>query len=95
MDFATDMADFNPDKRAWKDKLFFPGLTFQENGKTTLPSFTSTKGMVLNREDKTASRYVIKEINGSQYLFFEWKSGDVTISGMKPCYYVLKKKTAP
>ncbi len=41
---------------------------------------------------KTASKYIIKEIDGGKYMFFEWKSGDYTIRGMKPYYYVLKKK---
>ena len=35
--------------------------------------------------------YLIKEIAGSKYMFFEWKSGDYTIRHMKPKYYVLKK----
>ena len=37
---------------------------------------------------------IIKEIGGAPYLFLEWKSGDVTIAGMKPHYYVLKPKPA-
>jgi bla regulator protein BlaR1 len=49
-------------------------------------------GVVMHRGDKTASRYVIKAIQGTSYLFFEWKSGDVMIGGRKPQYYVLKKK---
>jgi hypothetical protein len=91
VDFVTDIAGFNPDQPAWKGKFFFTGLTFLENGSTTLPSLTWTRDVVINREDKTASRYEIREIKGQSYLFFEWKSGDVTISGMKPHYYVLKK----
>jgi hypothetical protein len=94
VDFVADISDFNPDKQSWTGKLFFPGLTFQENGKTTKPWLTWTKGVVMHHGDKTASRYEIKEIKGQPYLFFEWKSGDVMISGMKPHHYVLKKKAA-
>jgi hypothetical protein len=50
-----------------------------------------TKGLVLSSSLKTASRYILKELDGSTYMFFEWKSGDYTLRGMKPKYYVLKK----
>jgi serine/threonine protein kinase len=92
VDFVADMPDFNPDKQSWTGKLFFPGLTFQENGKTTKPWLTWTKGVVMHHGDKTASHYEIREIKGQSYLFLEWKSGDVMVLGMKPSYYVLKKK---
>ena len=36
--------------------------------------------------------YEIRNIEGKDYLFYEWISGDVTIRGMKPCYYVLRKE---
>jgi bla regulator protein BlaR1 len=41
---------------------------------------------------KTASHYTIKKIKGSEYLFMEWKSGDYTIRGMKPAYYVMRRE---
>ncbi len=92
VDFVADSSDFKPDQPSWpEDKLFLKGLTFRENGKTAQPWWTWTRGVVVHHGDKTASRYEIREINGHIYLFFEWKSGDVTISGMKPHYYVLKK----
>ena len=55
-------------------------------------SHTWTKGLVL--DDDTASKYIIREIDGSSYMFYEWKSGDYTIRYMKPSYYVLKKVSA-
>ena len=92
VDFVANPSEFNPDKPKWsKDKLFLKGLTFQENGRMPQAWLTWTKGAVMHHGDKTASHYEIKEINGHAYLFFEWKSGDVTISGMKPHYYVLKR----
>lgn len=72
----------------------------RENGKmaiTTLSGeFSSkdivwTKGLILNKIDKTASRYEIMELDGSTYLFFEWKSGDYIFRKKEPGYYVLKK----
>jgi hypothetical protein len=94
VDFVADIAEFNPDKPSWTGQLFLPGLTFQENCRTTKPWWTWTKGVVMHHGDKTASHYEIREIKGRLYMFFEWKSGDVMISGMKPHYYVLAKKTA-
>ena len=92
VDFVRNVADFNPDKPKWpKEKLFLKELTFLENGKMPQPWMTWTKGTVMHHSDQTASRYEIKEINGRAYLFCEWKSGDVTISGMKPQYYVLQR----
>ncbi|TAL05093.1 MAG: hypothetical protein EPO07_04140, partial [Verrucomicrobia bacterium] len=94
VDFVTNPSEFNPDQRAWRGELFFKGLNFLENGKFPESWQTWTKGVVIHRGDKTASRYEIREIKGQPYLFFEWKSGDVTILGRKPSYYVLKKVVA-
>ena len=94
VDFVSNKSEFNPNRPNWKGKLFYQGLTFLENGKTANSWETWTKGIVIHHGDKTASHYEIQEINGQLYMFFEWKSGDVTISGRKPCYYVLKKISA-
>ena len=93
VDFIANVADFNPAKPNWPhDKLYLQDLTFLENGKMPQSWMTWTKGLVMHHGDQTASHYEIREISGKSYLFFEWKSGDVTILGMKPRYYVLKKK---
>ena len=104
VDFVVHASNFNPDKpNPAGDRLFLKGLTFLENGeglmllensKMPLSGLTWTKGMMINHDDKTASHYEIREINGKSYMFYEWKSGDVTISGMKPFYYVLKKTSS-
>jgi hypothetical protein len=92
VDFVAEISDFNPDKHSWaEDKLFLKSLTFLDDGKMDPQWLAWTKGVVMHHGDKTASRYEIKQLNGKSYLFFEWKSGDVTISGMKPHYYVLSK----
>ncbi len=94
VDFVADASQFNPEQPTWKDKLYLKGLTFLENGKTPQSWMTWTKGVVIHHGDKTASHYEIQQINGQPYLFLEWKSGDVMIAGMRPHYYVLKKKAA-
>ncbi|MGA2140526.1 MAG: tetratricopeptide repeat protein, partial [Verrucomicrobiia bacterium] len=92
VDFVTNPSDFNPDELRWKGELYLKGLTFLENGRTTQAWWTWTKGILIHRDDKTASDYRIQEVKGQLYMFLEWKSGDVMILGMKPQYYVLRKK---
>jgi hypothetical protein len=94
MDFVGDISAFNPAQPTWKGNLYLKGLTFLEGGKMPQAWWTWTRGVLIHHGDKTASRYEIKEIGGVSYLFLEWKSGDVTIAGMKPCYYVLRQKAS-
>lgn len=49
-----------------------------------------TKGYVVATED-TVPAYEIKQLNGKTFMFYEWKSGDYTIRGQKPSYFVLVK----
>jgi hypothetical protein len=89
VDFVREIHQFNPNEKSWKGDLFLNHLVFAEGGSMPRSGQTWTKGLVL--DDDSASKYIIKEIDGSAYLFYEWKSGDYTIRHMKPCYYVLKK----
>lgn len=50
-----------------------------------------TKGFILNLHRTTAAAYHISEINGTEYLFVEWKMGNYIYGGMKPDYYVFKR----
>ena len=77
-----------------ENELYLKGLTFLENGKTPQSWCTWTKGVLIHHGDKTASHYELSERNNRLYMFLEWKSGDVTFMGMKPKYYVLRKKAA-
>ena len=89
VDFVAELSEFDPERPSWKGELPFKGLTFLENGKTPEPWLTWTKGILIHHGDQTASHYEIREIKARSYLFLEWKSGDVTIAGLKPHYYVL------
>jgi len=93
VDFVDEIEQFKAGERQWKNtkELYLKELIFLPNGKTFKPWWTWTKGLVFHSGDKTASKYIIKNIEGSTYLFFEWKSGDYTIRYRKPAYYVLKK----
>jgi len=89
VDFVREIDQFNPKEKNWKGDLFLNHLVFEEGGNIAGKILTWTKGLVLS--DDTASKYILREIGGSTYMFFEWKSGDYTIRYMKPFYYVLKK----
>lgn len=91
VDFVKEINDFKVDSKSFKGDLYVKELNFLKDGKVSKTALTWTKGLVLDQSDKTASKYVIKEINGSTYMFFEWKSGDYTLWGRKPSYYVMKK----
>jgi bla regulator protein BlaR1 len=94
VDFVGEMEEFKASQKQWGDRegdLYLKGLIFKPNGKTFKRWWTWTKGLVFHSGDKTASKYTIKDIEGSTYMFYEWKSGDYTIRHSKPSYYVLKK----
>lgn len=93
IDFVFKKEDFNPNQKYWKGDLYLKTLTLLPEGKTPMsPAITWTKGKVLHKVDKTASAYEIKKINGKEYMFFEWKSGDYLFRGKAPAYYVLEKR---
>jgi len=94
VDFVSEMKDFNPGKPKWKGDLFLKELIILPDGRTFRPWWTWTKGMIFHSGDRTASKYAIKEMNGTTYMFFEWKSGDYSIMHRKPRYYVLKKTSS-
>lgn len=100
VDFVQTIDDFDPNQKFTQDKLYLTALAFikdgkmlsgSENGQLAYTTFTWTKDKVLNKQAMTASNYFIKNIKGSTYMFFEWKSGDYVLRNMTPWYYVLKK----
>jgi bla regulator protein BlaR1 len=102
VDFVKNISDFNPANKSWKEDLYLEEFIFSKNGEISVkagdmqeaesyPKMTWTKGVVLYKNAGTASKYEIKDIDGSEYMFFEWKSGDYVIRHMTPYYYVLKK----
>ncbi len=90
VDFVANMEDFKPGTRHVTDELFLKELYFLADGKTNW-ALKWTKGLVLSAGSRTASKYIIKEIAGATYMFFEWKSGDYTIRHTRPKYYVLER----
>ena len=97
VDFVREMDDFVPGRKFWQGEMFLTGLEFQTRrqmwcsfNNSSRVKHSWTPGKVDVGESRPAL-YTVKEIDGNQYMFFEWISGDVTIRGQKPFYYVLKK----
>jgi bla regulator protein BlaR1 len=108
VDFVKSPEQFVPGKRASNGPLFLEEMSFLGAGKMKMvidnpegrrnadvprPWLSWTKGVVLHKGgDHTASKYILRELEGTKYLFFEWKSGDAIYFHLPPQYYVLEKK---
>ncbi|PKM78164.1 MAG: hypothetical protein CVU90_03850 [Firmicutes bacterium HGW-Firmicutes-15] len=100
VDYVKTIDKFKPGTSSVLGELFLTQLNIAENGKisaltseskTPYEKLSWTKGLILDKKDKMASKYEIKELKGDIYLFYEWKSGDYKFGGMQPEYFVLKK----
>jgi bla regulator protein BlaR1 len=105
VDFVKEIDDFDVKAKSWNGDPYLKSINLLPDGKMAQPVcdgitsdeitpvswFTWTNGYIIHHGDKTAGKYIIKEIDGSKYMFWEWKSGDYSIRGMKPYYYVLKQ----
>jgi len=91
VDFVAKPGDFKPGAAVPAADLYLKELVFLPEGKSPNGWLTWTQGAVMHKGDGTASRYEIKKLGGTEYMFFEWKSGDYTIRHRPPQYYVLKK----
>ncbi|MBI9014909.1 MAG: hypothetical protein JEZ08_21950 [Clostridiales bacterium] len=92
VDFVKKIDQFKPETKFWGDDLYLEELVFKAEGEFNVRYLKWTKGYVMHSGDKTASEYIIKEIDGAKYMFYEWKSGDYIFRNQKPYYYVLKKE---
>jgi beta-lactamase regulating signal transducer with metallopeptidase domain len=90
VDFVKTMDGFKPGERRWKGDLFLKEITFKRHGGTDA-GFRWSKGYIWHMGDRVEGRYEIRNLDGKDYLFVEWMSGDVTIRHQKPNYYVLEK----
>jgi hypothetical protein len=106
VDTVTSLKQFNPDRPHNIGNLFLREIIFLENGRLResfannntkdidipTPWLSWTKGVVMDMGgNHTASKYITKEINGSKYMFYEWKTSDYFYFHSHPNYYVLKK----
>lgn len=100
VDFVGAIEQFVPGQQQWQGgRLYLNSLHFKDAGDVEI-SLTEdqikaahrwTEGKVIDDMDQLDSNYTIRRIDGSDYLFMEWNSGDVTLRGCRPAYYVFKQ----
>ena len=91
VDFVKEIEDFKPGQKSWRDELHLKDVKFFKGGRTS-KKWTWKDGILWHKDNRTEAKYIIKEMDGGIYMFIEWISGDVTIHGQKPSYYVMKKE---
>ena len=96
VDYVKKIDDFNPMRKNWEEELFCKSLEFLPDGELIcvmrdIFKQKWTKGTILFKsgDGSAAPAYEIRSIDGKEYLFTEWKSGDYTWGKRKPAYYVL------
>lgn len=91
VDFVETINAFQPGPKSFQGDLYLKEMVFLPGGKTPHSWQTWTRGVVMHSGDRTASRYEIRRVGDTSYLFFEWKSGDYVLRGQTPKYYVLRR----
>ncbi len=90
VDLVQSPDQFTPGMPSWKGALALRGFVLLPAGESAQPWWAWTRGVIIEKEDRTASRYEIKEINGSRFMFMEWKSQDYIFSRRMRGFYVLR-----
>jgi len=100
VDFVKNVDDFNPEELSGTGPLHIKEISILEEGRLTREYWSQRKStahlswtddLIINHNESTASKCIIKIIEGDTYMFYEWKSGDYIFRGKQPSYYVLKK----
>ena len=102
-DFVPELSDFHPQKKYSEDHdIYMVDIRFFARGMCsrtmrTMSGYVSqmlryTKGVVLNDKEMTAEKYLLRTINGKEFLFVQHKSGDYFYGGQEPHWYVFERK---
>ena len=98
-DFTATKDGYMPPSLAW-DQCAYAAIHFMSDGNVhsyyhrgeaiiqEQSKQTWTRGYVLWHAFSLACEYEIRVIEGREYLFLQWKSGDYVYGGMDPAYYV-------
>jgi len=102
VDFIRNMENFDPSVKNCKREMYYISAEFLPDGilhnyyKDSInKNMGWTKGTTLLRWGDgitLAPAYEIRNINGTDYLFIEWKSGDYIWGGWDPVYYVFERE---
>jgi len=105
VDFVNNIEDFEPLNKKWNGNLYYTAAVFLPGG--ILHNYYNKNNPIINENMKwtkgttllrwgdglsLAPAYEIRNINGTDYLFIEWKSGDYVWGKMKPNYYVFVRE---
>lgn len=98
---SRNMCSFIPyEALYWRSAEFLPngklrnGFLNATDGSVTIDKdevWRWVNGYVICNPSVTASKYVIKIHEGTEYLFVQWKSGDYSYGGEQPFWYVFKR----
>ena len=98
VDYVNSFENFVPNKNYWKSEKILKSYALSPNGDALLTFVNNnvatlkwSKGVIINQKIYTASEYTIKQIDGNEYMFVEWKSGDYVYGGKVYGYYVFKR----
>lgn len=99
VDYVRSEDQFVPNQKFWVEDLFLKRYTFEPDGKLTviynkkdfIDQINWSKGVVIDNRLKLVSEYKLKTIDGQDYMFVEWKSGDYAFGGKIYGSYVLRK----
>ncbi len=96
--FVENAGEFRPGNGE-KETFFLKSMEFCDNGELIQTYMDETwrqkwtKGLVLNLRLSTAAPYFIKTIDGNEYLFMEWRTGNYVYGYQKPdCYVFVREK---
>lgn len=103
IDYVPTTSDFNPNAPySNNEDIYMVNIKFLSRGictrtiRTVSGTLTYmlryTQGFVLNDKEMTAEEYLIRSINGKDFLFVQHKSGDYFYGGITPHWYVFKRK---
>lgn len=96
---AEHAEHLTPDKTVHAS-LFYKYVHFKPDGlfegqfghrTVSSPAITWTRGRCLHHHVKTAPAYRMVTIDGAEYLWMEWKSGDYVFAEKESSYYLFKR----
>ena len=92
VDFVSSTGEFRPGVKSWRGDLFLKEFEFKRGGSTHQPYWSWKKGIVNHVDHDYGAEYVVKAIDGKEYLFLQWINGDVLSGNERPRYYVFMQK---
>ncbi len=95
IDHVDTIESFDESRRKWRGEFAVPEIQIAPDGRIDGLDWTWTQDYLMRPERQTASRYWIRDINGTPTLFFEWKDDNYTIRHQPPTYYVMRRPSTP